>query len=68
MMKYSPAGQIVSVMASLVLGFVGETALPLEQEFHITFVQVVSLNKLFSMYNGNICYFLHIHIQACRKS
>eukprot|EP00064_Thunnus_orientalis_P008061 superscaffoldBa00000935_g8083 len=38
-MKFSPAGQIVSVMASLVLGFVRETTLPLEQEFHITFVQ-----------------------------
>ncbi|KAM7417068.1 hypothetical protein PAMA_016938 [Pampus argenteus] len=38
-MKYSPAGQIVSLMVSLVLGFVQEAALPLEQEFHITFVQ-----------------------------
>ncbi|KAM7388905.1 hypothetical protein PAMP_022909 [Pampus punctatissimus] len=38
-MKYSPAGQIVSVMVSLVLGFVQEAALPLQQEFHITFVQ-----------------------------
>ncbi|XP_053180447.1 tectonic-1-like [Scomber japonicus] len=38
-MKYSPDGQLVDVMVSLVLGFVQSTALPLEQEFHITFIQ-----------------------------
>ncbi|KAJ4945957.1 hypothetical protein JOQ06_023635 [Pogonophryne albipinna] len=38
-MKYSPAGEIVNVSVSLVLGFVSEAELTLEQEFHITFVQ-----------------------------
>ncbi|XP_070819585.1 tectonic-1 [Chaetodon trifascialis] len=37
--KYNPAGEMVNVTVSLVLGFVREAALPLEQEFHITFVQ-----------------------------
>lgn len=39
-MKYNSAGEIVNVTVSLVLGFVREAALPLEQEFQITFVQV----------------------------
>ncbi|XP_034546051.1 tectonic-1-like isoform X2 [Notolabrus celidotus] len=38
-MKYSPSGEIGNVTVSLVLGFVSEAALTLEQEFHITFVQ-----------------------------
>ncbi|XP_039975094.1 tectonic-1 isoform X3 [Xiphias gladius] len=38
-MKYNRAGEIVNVTVSLVLGFVHEAALPLKQEFHITFVQ-----------------------------
>lgn len=42
MIKYNPAGEIVNVTVSLMLGFAREAALPLEQEFHITFVQVVS--------------------------
>ncbi|XP_070769726.1 tectonic-1 [Enoplosus armatus] len=37
--KYNPAGEVVNATVSLVLGFVREAALPLEQEFHITFVQ-----------------------------
>ncbi|TNN44378.1 Tectonic-1 [Liparis tanakae] len=37
--KYNPAGEIVNVTVSLVLGFVRKAALRLEQEFHITFVQ-----------------------------
>ncbi|KAK5925614.1 hypothetical protein CgunFtcFv8_018124 [Champsocephalus gunnari] len=37
--KYSPAGDIVNVSVALVLGFVSEAELTLEQEFHITFVQ-----------------------------
>lgn len=40
--KYNTTGEIVTVTVSLVLGFVREAALTLEQEFHITFVQVVS--------------------------
>lgn len=40
-MKYNPAGEIVKVMVSLVLGFVREAVLILDQEFQITFVQVV---------------------------
>ncbi|XP_040904647.1 tectonic-1-like isoform X2 [Toxotes jaculatrix] len=38
-MKYSPAGEITNVTASLVLGFVRAATLPLRQEFQITFVQ-----------------------------
>ncbi|XP_027147057.1 tectonic-1 isoform X2 [Larimichthys crocea] len=38
-MKYNPAGEIVKVMVSLVLGFVREAVLILDQEFQITFVQ-----------------------------
>ncbi|KAI4787668.1 hypothetical protein KUCAC02_036320, partial [Chaenocephalus aceratus] len=37
--RYSPAGDIVNVSVALVLGFVSEAELTLEQEFHITFVQ-----------------------------
>lgn len=37
--KYTPAGEIVNVMLSLVLGFIREAALPLQQEFQIVFVQ-----------------------------
>ncbi|CAK6977854.1 tectonic-1-like [Scomber scombrus] len=54
-MKYSPDGQIVDVMVSLVLGFVQNTALPLEQEFHITFIQYIlcldygDLNRVLAM-------------------
>lgn len=44
-MKYNPAGEIVNVTVSLVLGFVREAALHLEQEFHVTFVQVVFFSK-----------------------
>ncbi|XP_029296843.1 tectonic-1 isoform X2 [Cottoperca gobio] len=39
MMKYNPAGEIVNVSVSLLLGFVREGELSLEQKFHITFVQ-----------------------------
>uniref|UniRef100_A0A3B5A843 Tectonic family member 1 n=1 Tax=Stegastes partitus TaxID=144197 RepID=A0A3B5A843_9TELE len=38
-MKYNPGGEIVNATASVVLGFVSEDMLPLEQEFHITYVQ-----------------------------
>lgn len=40
MVKYTPAGEIVNVTLSLVMGFLHETALPLQQEFQIAFVQV----------------------------
>ncbi|KAM8909954.1 tectonic-1-like isoform 2-T2 [Spinachia spinachia] len=36
---FNPSGKIVDVTVSLVLGFVRESALSLEQEFSITFVQ-----------------------------
>lgn len=35
--KYAPAGEIVNVMLSLVIGFIHEAALPLLQEFQIAF-------------------------------
>lgn len=37
--RFGDAGQIVRVMASLVLGAVDENTLPIQQEFQITFVQ-----------------------------
>ncbi|KAG7248209.1 hypothetical protein CRUP_007082 [Coryphaenoides rupestris] len=40
-LKYNPAGEIVNVSASLVLGPVRGVMLTLEQEFSITFVQVL---------------------------
>lgn len=42
MIKYNPAGEILNATVSLVLGFVHEAALPLQQEFQIRFVQVES--------------------------
>ncbi|XP_019934290.2 tectonic-1 isoform X2 [Paralichthys olivaceus] len=50
-MKYNPAGEIVNVSVSLVLGFVREAALPLKQEFHITFVQ--DAEEVAVHYSGN---------------
>ncbi|XP_060905053.1 tectonic-1 [Labrus mixtus] len=38
-MMYNPAGEVLNVTVSLVLGFVDEAASTLKQEFHITFVQ-----------------------------
>uniref|UniRef100_A0A672Z3T9 Uncharacterized protein n=1 Tax=Sphaeramia orbicularis TaxID=375764 RepID=A0A672Z3T9_9TELE len=38
---HNPAGEILSAMLSLVLGFVQEALLPLEQTFHVMFVQEV---------------------------
>lgn len=38
-LKYTPAGEIVNVTLSLVMGFICEAALPLHQEFQIAFVQ-----------------------------
>jgi len=40
-LKYNPAGEIVNVSASVVLGPVRGVLLTLEQEFSITFVQVL---------------------------
>lgn len=37
--KYTPAGEIVNVTLSLVIGFIREAALPLQQQFQIAFVQ-----------------------------
>lgn len=47
--KYSPAGEIVNVMLSLVIGFIHEAALPLQQEFQIAFVQ----DEATVRYSGN---------------
>lgn len=40
MVKYSPDGEILNVTLSLVIGFIHESELPLQQEFHIEFFQV----------------------------
>lgn len=47
MVKYSPAGEIVNVLLSLVIGFIREAALPLQQEFQIAFVQVRANKHMF---------------------
>ncbi|CAF91512.1 unnamed protein product, partial [Tetraodon nigroviridis] len=38
--KYSPAGEILNVTVSLVIGFIQESELPLQQEFQMAFSQV----------------------------
>lgn len=40
MVKYSPDGEILNVTLSLVIGFIRESQLPLQQEFQIQFFQV----------------------------
>lgn len=40
MVKYSSAGEILNVKLSLVIGFIHESELPLQQEFQIAFFQV----------------------------
>ncbi|CAB1451086.1 unnamed protein product [Pleuronectes platessa] len=51
-MKYNPAGKIVNVSVSLILGFVRETALSLKQEFQITFLQQ-DVEEVAVDYSGN---------------
>ena len=46
---YTPAGEIVNVTLSLVIGFIHEAALPLQQEFQISFVQ----DEVTVHYSGN---------------
>lgn len=48
-LKYTPAGEIANVTLSLVIGFIGEAALPLQQEFQIAFVQ----DEATVRYSGN---------------
>ncbi|KAM4625944.1 tectonic-1 [Polymixia lowei] len=48
---YNPAGEIVNVTASLVLGTVRGDTLPMEQDFHITFVQEGSVEV--AAHSGN---------------
>ncbi|XP_023273615.1 tectonic-1 isoform X1 [Seriola lalandi dorsalis] len=49
---YSPAGQILNMSVSLVLGFVRKAALPLKQDFQITFVQQ-NVEQATVHYSGN---------------
>ncbi|XP_068596220.1 tectonic-1-like [Brachionichthys hirsutus] len=50
--KYSPSGEILNASVSLLLGFVRQSALPLQQEFHITFVQE-DTDQATAHYSGN---------------
>ncbi|XP_068181555.1 tectonic-1-like isoform X2 [Antennarius striatus] len=50
--KYSPAGEILNVNVSLLLGFVRESSLPLQQEFGIKFVQE-DVEEDAVLYSGN---------------
>lgn len=43
--KYNPQGKIENATVSVVLGFVTEAVLHLEQEFQVTYIQVVYSNK-----------------------
>lgn len=43
--KYNPHGKIDNATVSVVLGFVTEAMLPLEQEFQVMYIQVVYSNK-----------------------
>lgn len=40
MVKYSPAGEILNVSLSVVIGFIDKSERTLQQEFQITFVKV----------------------------
>uniref|UniRef100_A0A3Q3VKK7 Tectonic-1-3 domain-containing protein n=1 Tax=Mola mola TaxID=94237 RepID=A0A3Q3VKK7_MOLML len=57
---YNPAGEIANVTLSVVLGFVREDALPLQQEFHIKFVQ----EEVTVHYSGNPGYVVGLPLVA----
>lgn len=46
-MTYSPAGEILGVALSVVLGFLQESQLPLQQDFQTAFVQVRTIRATF---------------------
>uniref|UniRef100_A0A3B5KGS9 Uncharacterized protein n=1 Tax=Takifugu rubripes TaxID=31033 RepID=A0A3B5KGS9_TAKRU len=58
--KYTPAGKIVNVMLSLVIGFIHEAALPLLQEFQIAFVQ----DEATVHYSGNPGYAVGLPLRS----
>ncbi|KAM3877809.1 tectonic-1 [Diretmus argenteus] len=65
--KYNPAGEITNVTASLVLGSVRGDALPLEQEFHITYVQEGS-EEVAVQYSGNPGYVVGLPLVSGRRT
>ncbi|XP_071398036.1 tectonic-1-like [Centroberyx affinis] len=66
--KYNPAGEIVNVTASLVLGFVRGDALPLEQEFRIAFVQVEVGAEVAVHYSGNPGYVVGLPLVSGKRT
>ncbi|KAL7395646.1 hypothetical protein ABVT39_020737 [Epinephelus coioides] len=67
MIKYNPAGEVVNVTVSLVLGFVREAALSLQQEFHITFVQE-DMEEVVVHYSGNPGYVVGLPLVSGTKT
>ncbi|XP_051277192.1 tectonic-1 isoform X2 [Dicentrarchus labrax] len=65
--KYNPAGEIVNVAVSLVLGFFSEAALPLEQEFHITFIQE-NVGEVAIHYSGNPGYVVGLPLVSASRT
>lgn len=53
MVKYSPAGEILNVTLSVVVGFLRESELPLQQHFQMVFAQVRT--------NSRVDMFIQIH-------
>ncbi|XP_026186373.1 tectonic-1 isoform X2 [Mastacembelus armatus] len=65
-MKYNPAGEIVKVAVSLVLGFVREAELPLKQDFQIAFVQ--DGEDMAVRYSGNPGYVVGLPLVSGTKT
>ncbi|XP_056130764.1 tectonic-1-like [Lampris incognitus] len=65
--RYNRAGEITSVAASFVIGAISEDTLPLEQEFHITFVQENGDEVAFR-YSGNPGYVVGLPLVSGTKS
>lgn len=49
--RYSEAGEILNVLASFLLGAIKSVTVPIQQEFHITFMRV--LNSTLSIFSSN---------------
>ncbi|XP_042349796.1 tectonic-1-like [Plectropomus leopardus] len=65
--RYNPAGEIVNASVSLVLGFIREAALTLQQEFHITFVKEDG-EEVAVHYSGNPGYVVGLPLVSGTKT
>ncbi|XP_029918047.1 tectonic-1 isoform X3 [Myripristis murdjan] len=66
--KYNPAGEIMNVMASLVLGFVHADTLPLEQKFHIKYVQQEIAEEVAVHHSGNPGYVVGLPLVSGKRT